>query len=80
MPSARANCTPASNVATLMHGARLDKASSLSCADQRRHAVVTQAAGVDRRRDEVVPQRVHLDQRRHLAGVAEVVARTAAGQ
>src|SRR5450759_2347838 len=42
--------------------------------DQRRHAVVAQAAGVDRVRYEVGAQRVHLQQRRQAARVAEVVA------
>ena len=44
----------------------LDEAVLLEQADQRRHAVVAQAAGVDRLRDEVVAERVHLDERRHL--------------
>ena len=48
--------------------------------DERRHAVVAQAARVDRRRHEVVAERVHRDERRQLARVAEVVGEVAARQ
>ena len=41
--------------------------------DERRHAVVPQAAGVNPVRDEAVPQGVHLDERRHFAGIAKVI-------
>ena len=64
----------------LVDGPRLDDAVVDELADQRRHAVVAQPAGMDGRRHEFVAQRVHLDQRRHLAGVAEVVLVLTAGE
>ena len=48
--------------------------------EQRRGAVVAQAARVDRRRHEVVAERVHRDERRQLPRVAEVVGEVAARQ
>ena len=64
----------------LAHGACLYDPVVDELADQRRHAVVAQPAGVNRRRHEVVPERVHLHQRSHLARVAEVVPVLATGQ
>ena len=63
----------------LVDGPGLDDVVVLEQAHQRRHAVVTQAAGVDGVGHEIVAQGVHLDQRRELAGVAEVVRVDAAG-
>src|SRR5204862_215692 len=48
--------------------------------DQRRDAVVAEAARMDRRGDEVMPKRVHRDERRQAARVAEVVRVQAARQ
>src|SRR6185312_6069725 len=45
----------------LMDGLRLDVAALLEEADQRRHAVIPQAAGVDGLGDEIVAERMHLD-------------------
>ena len=58
-----------------LHHAGLDEAR-----DERRVAVVAQAAGVHRRRHEVVAERVHGEERGHADGVAEVVAVAAAGE
>jgi hypothetical protein len=58
----------------------LDQAQLVDVAEQRRHAVVAQPAGVDGVRDEVVAQRVHLHHRREARGVAVVVAVLALGQ
>ena len=52
---------------------RLDERQFLEMRDERRHAVIAQAAGVEARRYEGRPERVHFRQRRHLARVAEVV-------
>jgi hypothetical protein len=54
--------------------------SFLQVADQRRHAVVAQAAGMKARRREGAAQRVHLGQRRQVRGVAKVVGELAARQ
>ena len=59
---------------------RLDHALLDERADDRRVAVVAQAAGVDRRRHEVVAERVHRHQRGQPDRVAEVVAVGAPGQ
>ena len=48
--------------------------------NQRRHAVIAQAAGVNSRRNERRAQRVHLHQRRQVAGVAEVVRERSLGE
>ena len=48
-------------------------------ADQRRHAVVTQAAGVNGWRDELATQSVHRKKRRHARDIAMVVSETALG-
>ena len=64
----------------LMIGARLDEAEFLAMADQRRHPVIAQAAGMETRRDERGPQRVHLDQRRQMSRVPEIEGVFAAGQ
>src|SRR5436309_10567941 len=64
----------------LRHRGRLDHALVVELADQRRHAVVAQAAGVQRRRDERVAERVHLHQRREPDGVAEIVDVLALGE
>src|SRR5438132_1065293 len=53
---------------TVRRGAVVDQ-----LAQQRRRAVVAQAASVNRRWHEPVAERVHLDQRRQADGVAEVV-------
>ena len=63
-----------------MIGARLDQAELVDVRHHRRHAVITQAAGVETRRNERRSQRVHLDQRRQVRGVAEVVGVFAARQ
>ena len=52
----------------------------VAVADQRRHAVVAQAAGVDGCRHEVGTEGVHLQQRREVRGVAEVVLVFALGE
>ena len=64
----------------LADGAGLDEAVVQQLRDQRRGAVVAQAAGVDAGRHEVVAERVHLDHRRHPGGVAEVEVVDALGQ
>ena len=64
----------------LVDASGLDEAVLLEQADQRRHAVIAETAGVDRLRDEVGAEGMHLHDRRHLAGVAEVVGVDAAGQ
>src|SRR3989304_1712686 len=51
---------------------RLDAAVVVQRADVRRHAVVSEPAGVDPGRDEGVPEGVHLDDRRHPGRVAVV--------
>jgi hypothetical protein len=61
-------------------GRGFDQVQFLQVADQRRHAVVAQAAGVEARRREGAAQRVHLGQRRQMRGVAEVVGELAARQ
>ena len=48
--------------------------------DERRHAVVAQAAGVESGRHERRAEGVHLGERRHVAGVAEVVGIAPPGQ
>ena len=57
-----------------------DQAVADELRDQRRHAVVSQPAGVNGRRNEVVPERMHRDERRELARVAEVVREDPAGE
>ena len=49
-------------------------------AEQRRHAVQTQAAGMEYGRHKVRPQGVHLHHRAYAGGVKEVVGVAAAGQ
>ena len=73
MPSVRANWTPAAKHSRCGSATASIRPSSYTWREQRRHAVVAQAAGVDRVRDEVVAERVHLHQRRHPGRVAEVV-------
>ena len=80
MPSQRANRTRLGEALVLRVGARLDEPELHEVRDQRRHAVVAQAAGVDRRGHERVAERVHRQERRQLGRVAEVVAVVAAGQ
>ncbi len=58
----------------LLYARGFDQAQIEHMRDQRRHAVIAQAAGVNSGRDEGAAQRVHLDQRREMAGVAEVVS------
>ena len=48
--------------------------------NQRRHAVITQTAGVEARWCERRTQGVHLGQRRHVTRIAEVVGITATRQ
>ena len=62
----------------LVVGTRLDQPELLQVRDQRRHAVITQTAGVEARRREGRSERVHLGERRHVRGVAEVVGVLAA--
>jgi hypothetical protein len=64
----------------LRHRLGLDHALVEQLADQRRHAVVAQAAGVQRGRDERVAERVHLHQRGQPHGVAEVIDVVALGE
>ena len=64
----------------LMIGARFDQAELLAMADQRRHAVIAQAAGMEARRNEGRAERMHLDERRQMPGVAEIIGVAAAGQ
>ena len=80
MPSARANLHAGLERRHLATARASTMPVVDELADQRRHAVVAQPAGVDRRRHEVVAEGVHLDQRRHLARVAEVVVVLAARQ
>src|SRR5438552_3952260 len=54
-------------------GPRLDDPLVVELADERRHAVVAEAAGVHGGGHEGVAERVHLHQRREPDGVAEVV-------
>ena len=54
-------------------GLRSDQLVLHKLRDQRRDAVVAEAARVDRSRHEVVPERVHRNERRQLARVPEVV-------
>ena len=61
-------------------GLGADQAVAQELRDERRRAVVAQAAGVDRGRHEVVAERVHRDERGELPGVAEVVGEDAAGR
>ena len=61
-------------------GDRLHAPRLHEVADDRRVAVVAQAAGVDGGRDEVVAEGVHRQQRRHAGGVAEVVVEPPAGE
>ena len=70
---------PAANVSS-GGSARLDEPFVHERADERRVAVVAQAAGVHRRRHEVVAERVHRHQRRQPGRVAEVVGVDALGQ
>src|SRR5699024_2412057 len=58
----------------------VEQAEVLGVADQRRHAVVPQAAGVDGVRDEPLAERVHLHQWREPGDVAVVVPELALGQ
>ena len=64
----------------LLHRGGFDQSQVHDVRDQRRHAVVAQAAGMNSRRHEGAAQRVHLDQRRQVAGVAEVVSESALGE
>ena len=64
----------------LRHSDGIHQPELVDVGDQRRHAVVAEAAGVDRVGDEVMPEGVHLHQRRHACGVAEVVGVHAPGQ
>ena len=73
MPSQRANCTAASKQVDLLIGARLDQPKLVDVRDQRRHAVIAQAARMGRRGNECRAERVHLDQRGQVRRVAEVV-------
>ena len=50
--------------ADLMYRAGFDFAQMGQMADQRRHAVIAQTAGMEPRRNEAGAERVHLDQRR----------------
>ena len=59
---------------------RLDHFLVVQLRDQRRHAVVAQAASVNSRRHEIVAQGVHLHQRRIARGIAKVVGINALGQ
>ena len=56
-------------------GLGLDEAVFHEVTEQRRGAMIAEAARVDSGRDEIVAERVHFDQRRELAGVAEVVGK-----
>ena len=76
----RANCTPASKHLGLRVGARFDQPELLQEADQRRHPVIAQPAGMEARRHEGRTERVHLDQRRQMPGVAEIIGVFAARQ
>src|SRR3984957_13806532 len=51
---------------------RLDQPELLAVADQRRHAVIAQAAGMEAGRDKLRSQRMHLDEGSEMSGVAEV--------
>ena len=64
----------------LRHGNGLDQPLMMKLRDQRRVAVVTQAAGVDSRRNEIAPQRVHQHQRRQAGAVARIVGVMPAGE
>ena len=64
----------------LLHGGGFGQAEIDDMRDQRRHAVIAQAAGVNSRRNKGAAQGVHLDQRRQMAGVAEVVSEAALGE
>src|SRR5207302_170796 len=57
----------------LRYGDRLDHFLVVKLADERRHAVIAEAARVERRRDERVAERVHLHQRCQTDSVAEVI-------
>src|SRR5260370_22181094 len=59
-------------------GDRLDVAVIHQRRHERRHPVVTEAAGMDALRNEAVAESVHLHQRRHLPRVAKVVGVLAA--
>ena len=63
-----------------MIGARLDQSELVDVRHHRRHAVITQPAGVEPGRNERRSQRVHLDQRRQVRGVAEIIGVLAAGE
>ena len=65
--------TAASNAATCLTACASMITEVVQMADQRRHAVVAQAAGVDTRGHEGMAQGVHLEQRRRASGVAKVV-------
>ena len=80
MPSALANWMPGGEAVELAVGLGADQPLVLGVRDERRHAVVAQAAGVDARGHEVVAQRVHGDERRHADRVAVVVGVDAARQ
>ena len=72
IPSVREKRTAASKQASWLHRLRLDDAGVDQLRDQRRSAMVAQAAGVDPRRHEVVAEGEHLRHRRHFGGVAVV--------
>src|SRR4051812_29878541 len=64
----------------LMVGARLDQAELRDMGNQRRHAVIAQAARMEARRNKSRAQRVHLHERREVGGVAEVIGILALGE
>ena len=63
----------------LVDGPRRVQSFDDALADQRRHAVIAQAAGVNRRRHKSVAQRVHRQQRRHAGGIAVVIGERCRG-
>ena len=71
---------PAAKCIELLHGCGFGQAEIDDVRNQRRHAVIAQAAGVNSRRHKGAAEGVHLDQRREMAGVAEVVSEAALGE